>query len=182
VNINDFIVEEAALSLFGELSYAIDTGARVVFTGAEAVIAEAQRRVDQPATLEDNDHFDRAVAIAAVAETLNRHAGRLEQSPLAPDTWFQIGKDLREANVVIASGGVFAARADAEELLALALSEARKQGKLIPGDGAKRLIDRDYVMFVVGLLAKAWPGGGGCIGKGELAAGREGTGGPPEQR
>ena len=126
-------------------------------TSAEHVIAEAQRRVDQPDTLKEEDHFDRALAIAAVAEALNRHAGHLEQSPLARDTWFQIGKDLRGAQVVIASGGVFAARPDADELLALALTAARKQGRLVPGDAARQLIDRDYVMFAVGLLAKSWP-------------------------
>jgi uncharacterized protein (TIGR01319 family) len=126
-------------------------------TTAEQLIAEAERRVAQPDTLHEEDHFDRAVAIAAVAEALNRHAGRLEQSPLARDTWFQTGKDLRDARVIIASGGVFAARPDAEALLAQALQAARSQGRLIPGDGAKRLIDRDYVMFAVGLLAKAWP-------------------------
>ena len=126
-------------------------------TSAADVVAEARRRVDQPDTLRDEDHFDRALTIAAVAEALNRHAGHLEQSPLARDTWFQIGKDLREAHVVIASGGVFAARPDADELLALSLKTARSKGQLVPGDGASLLIDRDYVMFAVGLLAKLWP-------------------------
>lgn len=126
-------------------------------TSAADVVAEAQRRVDQPETLQDEDHFDRALAIAAVAEALNRHAGRLEQSPLARDSWFQVGKDLRAAHVVIASGGVFAARPDAGELLSQALAAARRQGKLVPGDGARLLVDRDYVLFAVGLLAHDWP-------------------------
>ena len=126
-------------------------------TSTAEVVAEAQRRVDNPDSLMNEDPFDRALAVAAVAEALNRHAGHLEQSPLARDTWFQIGKDLREASVVIASGGVFAARPDADALLAQALRQARSQGKLIPGEAARLLLDRDYVMFAVGLLAKSWP-------------------------
>ncbi len=119
----------------------------------EDVIAEAQRRVDQPETLEDDDPFDRAVAIAAVAEALNRHAGFLERSPMARDTWFLVGKDLREARAVIASGGIFAVRPDARELLAQALLRSRGHGRLVPDESATLLIDSDYVMFAVGLLA-----------------------------
>ncbi|MBM3345109.1 MAG: hypothetical protein FJY55_01200 [Betaproteobacteria bacterium] len=137
-------------------------------TSAAQVIAEAQRRVDAPDTLHEQDRFDRELAIAAVAEALSRHAGRLEQTPLARDVWFQVGKDLREAHVVIASGGVFAARADAGELLAQALSRARRQGGLVPGDAAKRLIDRDYVLFAVGLMAKAWPEAAGNLARASL--------------
>lgn len=137
-------------------------------TSADAVIAEAKRRVDAPATLQDNDPFDRAVTIAAVAEALNRHAGRLEQSPINRDTWYQMGKDLREARVVIASGGVFAARPDADELLALALKEARRQDRLTPNDEAMRLVDRDYVMFAVGLLAREWPGAAAALARASL--------------
>jgi uncharacterized protein (TIGR01319 family) len=139
-------------------------------TSAAQVLAEAQRRVDQPETLQDEDPFDRALAIAAVAEALNRHAGRLEQSPLARDSWFQVGKDLREARVLIASGGVFAARPDADDLLAQALRLARAKGHLVPGDGARRLVDRDYVMFAVGLLAHDWPQAAAALAAASLRA------------
>lgn len=134
-----------------------DTLSAALGTSADEVVAEAQRRVERPETLQDGDAFDRAVAIAAVAEALNRHAGTLTQSPLTREVWYQSGKDLREARCVIASGGVFAARPDAGALLTEALAAARQRDRLVPGAEVQLLVDRDYVMFAVGLLARTWP-------------------------
>ncbi len=130
--------------------------ARKMGTSAEDVRHEADGRVERPATIQDADPFDRVLAIAAVAEALNRHAGRLEQVPLRKDGWMQIGKDLRRADVVIGTGGVFAARPDARELLAAALEETAQHDRLVP-EAPTLLIDRDYVLFAVGLLAQRCP-------------------------
>jgi uncharacterized protein (TIGR01319 family) len=103
--------------------------------------AEADRRVKDTTILQQGDAFDRIVTIAAVAEAVCRHSGRLEPIPLRQNQWFQIGKDLRLAQTVIASGGVFAGRPDAEAMLEAALGEAAASGRLVP-EAPVRLIDR----------------------------------------
>lgn len=122
----------------------------------EELLDRARQLTAATATLDAQEDFDRVLGIAAVAEALRRHAGRLEQSPIDHRTWFQAGKDLRDAGAVIASGGVFAARADAAGLIAAALEAARRSDRLVPR-AAQAWVDRDYVMFAVGLLADAHP-------------------------
>ena len=126
-------------------------------TSAELLRAEAEARSAAPSTLRGAaDPFDRALAVAAVAEALHRHAGFLEPVPLRRDAALQVGKDLRRAQAVIGSGGVFAARPDARDLLAAAVVQAGLRGRLVP-DAPRLLVDRDYVLFAVGLLAPHHP-------------------------
>ena len=123
----------------------------------ERLRREAENRVEHPGSVRAEDDFDRVLAVAAVAEALNRHAGRLERLPLQRDMWVQTGKDLRSADVVIGSGGVFAARGDALELLVQAVRDAAAQGDRLVPQAARVLLDRDYVLFAVGLLAARHP-------------------------
>src|SRR5579871_975589 len=102
--------------------------ARKLGATADGLREEAGRRVNDTALLPREDAFDRVVTIAAVAEALSRHCGRLEPLPLRKDQWLQIGKDLRRAKTVIASGGVFAGRSDANEMLHDAVGEAAVSG------------------------------------------------------
>ncbi|MBI3042009.1 MAG: glutamate mutase L [Betaproteobacteria bacterium] len=152
----------------GDLGLRVSAAAAADALGAEALAKGmgvsiehlrqvAGDRVEHPGTIGERDAFDRVVAVAAVAEALFRHVGRLERLPLLRETWVQIGKDLRRADVVIGSGGVFAARADANELLDAAVREASAKGDHLVPDGAALLIDRDYVLFAVGLLAQRYP-------------------------
>jgi uncharacterized protein (TIGR01319 family) len=123
----------------------------------EALRREAQHRTEHPETLHGAaDPFDRALTVAAIAEALHRHAGQTEPVPLRRGTVLQTGKDLRRAGALIASGGVFAARPDARALLADALAQAGRRGHLVP-ESPRLLIDRDYVLFAVGLLAPHHP-------------------------
>lgn len=124
---------------------------------AEEVKHAAEHRVERPATIEAEDAFDRAVTVAAVAEALARHAGRLERLPLNRDTWAQTGKDLRRADVLVGSGGVFAARTDAVQLLGAAVRAATARGDRLVPDTPRLFVDRDYVLFAVGLLAPRYP-------------------------
>ncbi len=134
---------------------------------AEALRAEAALRVDRPEMLRDDDPVDRVFCIAAVAEALCRHAGRLDPIPLRKGTWFQTGKDLRKASVLIGSGGIFAARTDAGDLLANAASQAALRDRLVPME-ARFLVDRDYVLFAVGLLAGKYPPVAAALAKNSL--------------
>lgn len=133
-----------------------ETLAEAIGTSPDAVRREAQQRVDRPETLREADPFDRAVAVAAVAEALHRHAGRIEPLPLRQGLFVQAGKDLRAADVVVASGGIFAARPDAPELITAAVAAANQRGRLVP-EAPRLLVDRDYVLFAVGLLAPHHP-------------------------
>lgn len=134
----------------------VESLARKIGGTADGLREEADRRVKNTALLRQEDTFDQIVAVAAVAEALTRHCGRLEPLPLRKDQWFQIGKDLRHAKTVIASGGVFAGRSDADEMLKIAVSEAAASGRLVP-EAPQRLIDRSYCLFAVGLLASTYP-------------------------
>jgi uncharacterized protein (TIGR01319 family) len=126
-------------------------------TSAELLREEAEARSAAPEMLRGAaDPFDRALAIAAVAEALHRHAGFLDPVPLRRDTVLQVGKDLRGAQAVIASGGVFAARPDARAVLEAAVAQAGQRGRLVP-EAPRLLVDRDYVLFAVGLLAPHHP-------------------------
>lgn len=121
-----------------------------------ALRAEATLRSTETSLVAEGDEFDRVLGVSAVAEALTRHAGTLDELPTRPKTWAQRGKDLREAEVVIGSGGLFAARADSPELLAAAVGQAKLSDRLVPHD-ARLLVDRDYVLFAVGLLAEEQP-------------------------
>jgi uncharacterized protein (TIGR01319 family) len=117
----------------------------------------AEGRVDRPETVEGGDDFDRVVAVGAIAEALVRHAGRIERLPLQRDAWVQTGKDLRSADVVIGSGGVFAARNDARDLIGEGVREAARHADRLVPQAPRVLFDRDYVLFAVGLLSARHP-------------------------
>ena len=152
----------------GDLGLRVSAVAAAAALGAEALATrmgidpehlqrEAEARVEHPETVKAEDDFDRVLVVAAVTEALNRHAGRLERLPLQRDAWVQTGKDLRRADVVIGSGGVFAARGDALALLAEAVRDAAAQGDRLVPQAARVLLDRDYILFAVGLLAARHP-------------------------
>jgi uncharacterized protein (TIGR01319 family) len=162
----------------GDLGLRVSAAAAAEALGAEAlalkigaspqdVRREAERRVQDTAILQHGDAFDRVVAAAAVAEALSRHAGHLEAIPLRKDQWFQIGKDLRRTQTLIGSGGVFAARPDAGEILASALGDAASSGRLVP-EAPTCLIDRFYVLYAVGLLAERHPQAAAALARSSL--------------
>ncbi|GGG50853.1 hypothetical protein GCM10010964_42680 [Caldovatus sediminis] len=137
--------------------------AQAAGTSAEALRREAQARAERPELLRDAaDPIDRALAVAAVAEALHRHAGEIEPIPLRQGMVLQVGKDLRRARALVASGGIFAARPDAAALLGEALARAGRRGRLVP-EAPRLLVDRDYVLFAVGLLAPHHPGAAAAL-------------------
>jgi uncharacterized protein (TIGR01319 family) len=141
----------AATEALGTEALSRDLGA-----APDELMVRARALSQATETLAQQEDFDRVLTVAAVAEALRRHAGWLEQSPLDRRAWFQVGKDLRDAQAVIASGGVFAARSDAHALLAAALDGARRSDRLVP-TAPRLLVDQDYVLFAVGLLHEAHP-------------------------
>ena len=101
---------------------------------------------------------DRAIAAAAVALALRRHAGR-SQVVFGPDgrAVERSGKDLREVGLLVGSGGVMRhSGADAETVLRRHLAAAPGDGWQLP-EHPRTVIDRDYVLAPAGLLATEHP-------------------------
>ncbi len=123
--------------------------------------AAQQRRADPgfvPAGAVDRAD-DHRLAEVAVAVALRRHAGR-QQVRLGPDgrVLERSGRDLREVDVLVGSGGALrhAAPTAAVDLLRGCVGEA-SGGWLLPR-APTLAVDRDCVLAAAGLLARSHPG------------------------
>jgi uncharacterized protein (TIGR01319 family) len=101
--------------------------------------------------------IDRAMARAAIAIAMKRHAGsvRIAQTATGPVT-VQQGKDLTRVAVLIGTGGVLAHAVDPVGILAAALGDGSDKTSLMPRAPAMH-IDRDYLLYATGLLAGVEP-------------------------
>jgi hypothetical protein len=102
---------------------------------------------------------DEAIAGAAVGVALRRHAGRRQVAFDAGDRVVErSGKDLREVDLLVGSGGVL--RNNGEDLCARVLGSVT--GDDVPGGwqlprAPRVVVDRDYVLAPAGLLAERHP-------------------------
>ena len=133
-------------------------------TAAEyADLCEAARRChDEPALLPGTPterRRERRLAEIAVGVALRRHGGR-QQVRFGPDGRLieRNGKDLREVDVLIGSGGVLrhGVPGAAEGVLGSACGEHVDGGWLLPRD-PRIVIDRDCVLAAAGLIADEHP-------------------------
>ncbi len=129
----------------------------------------AQRRHDEPAYLPDSAgerRFDEELAAAAALLALRRHAGRA-QVVLGPDGRVveRTGKDLREVGLLVGSGGVLrhGDPRTATRLLHRLLGPT-PEGWQLP-EHARCVVDRDYVLAAVGLLAERRPRAAGVLAR-----------------
>jgi uncharacterized protein (TIGR01319 family) len=125
--------------------------------------AAAVRQAD-PSYLPASDHGDPdaeddlAIAAAAVTLALRRHAGR-SQVVFSPEGRIveRSGKDLREVDLLVGSGGVLRHGGDhAADVLGRHLDADPASGWQLP-ERPRTVVDRDYVLAPVGLLAEAHP-------------------------
>ncbi|MFC6286107.1 glutamate mutase L [Nocardioides sp. GCM10027113] len=125
---------------------------------------EAARRHDDPAFLpadEADAAVDEAIAAAAVGLALRRHAGR-SRVVVGPDGRVveRSGKDLREVDLLVGSGGVLrnGRPGVAARVLAGSTGEdaSGEEGWQLPRS-PRTVVDRDYVLAAAGLLAGAHP-------------------------
>lgn len=128
----------------------------------DTLCGAARRRHDDPAHLPgtpDGQQHDRRLAELAVGVALRRHAGR-RQVTFGPDGRLveRNGKDLREVDVLVGSGGVLRhGSPDAGEgVIRSACGQDIPGGWLLPRD-PRVVIDRDYVLAAAGLLAEEHP-------------------------
>jgi uncharacterized protein (TIGR01319 family) len=125
--------------------------------GAEAAIRQAvSLRAGSPDWIpEDSEglRLDGLLAISCAAQALGRHCGTmlLTRAASGVPTLARDGADLREAKLVLGTGGVFAHRDDGEWILREALKRKGARS-LVPLDPALA-VDSNYVLAAAGLLA-----------------------------
>jgi uncharacterized protein (TIGR01319 family) len=97
--------------------------------------------------------LDELLATGCATHALARHCGTMLLTPgrNGPPTLVRSGPDLRDVELVLGTGGVFAHRGDGEAILRRALAR-RSPRSLTPPDPALG-IDANYVLAVAGLLA-----------------------------
>ena len=141
--------------------------------------AAAERRGADPAYLPQDAadlDDDEALAAVAVATALRRHAGRARVVLGADGRVVErSGRDLREVGLVIGSGGVLrhGRPGVAERVLGPALGPAAGAadggGWQLP-ERPRVVVDHDYVLAAIGLLAASHPAAAGGLARGLLAA------------
>jgi len=145
-----------------------DLGMRwsAVSTVAEAGLPDleeaAARRHEDPAYLPEGEEecdADEAIARAAVGLALRRHAGR-SRVVVSPEGRVveRTGKDLREVDLLVGSGGVLrnGRPGVAGRVLAGSVGSHLEGGWQLP-QHARVVVDTDYVLAAAGLLAERHP-------------------------
>ncbi|MGW1347145.1 glutamate mutase L [Kribbella sp. NPDC002412] len=141
----------------------------VVAAGVEAGLvqddglqAAAIRRHDDPSYLPDSPtetSYDETLASIAATVAIRRHAGR-QRIVFGPGGRVieRSGKDLREVDLLVGSGGVLRHNGPevAERILGSVAVNAQAEGWLVP-ERAAIAVDQDYVLAGVGLLADLHP-------------------------
>jgi uncharacterized protein (TIGR01319 family) len=123
----------------------------------EAMLAHLERNVEALPETPAQRAFDRALLVAAIEIAVRRHAGTLETvyTALGPAR-VQHGKDLSNVQIVVATGGAPIHLGERDALVEAVRADPSDPGSLRPR--APRLfLDRDYVLFAIGLLAAVEP-------------------------
>lgn len=100
---------------------------------------------------------DAVLARLAVDLAVERHVGRREPYYASAGTVFlQVGKDLTETPILIGTGGIFMYSPYVERILD---SGPRRRGRseVLRPANPRILIDHDYVLYAIGLLADSHP-------------------------
>jgi len=141
------------------IAAATGTEALVTATGIDGVALGLllDRLAADAERLPANDseaRLDRHLAAEATRIAVRRHAGAVETvySATGP-VLIQTGKDLTAIGTVIGTGGPLAHAQSPEAILGAALFDPADPASLRPKE-PRLVIDRDYVLFAVGLLAQ----------------------------
>ncbi len=127
----------------------------------ESMTPAGRHRHDEPGYLPDSpgeEAVDEAIATTAVVLATRRHCGR-SRVVLGPDGRVveRSGKDLRQVDLLVGSGGVLRHNGPAMGQRVLAsVTGASPDGWQYPED-PRIVVDRDYVLAAVGLLAADHP-------------------------
>ena len=146
----------------GDLGMRWSAPTAVAEAGRDDLAVAAERRHAEPRYLPDTDReveVDEAIAAAAAGIALRRHAGR-SRVVVSPEGRVveRSGKDLREVDLLVCSGGVFrnGRPGVAERLLAGSTGDDVEGGWQLPRR-PRVVVDHDYVLAAAGLLAARHP-------------------------
>ena len=122
----------------------------------EAIRQSVRRREEAPDWLPEGGEdrrFDALLAVGCATHALTRHCGTmlLARSESGPPTLVRSGPDLRDVDLILGTGGIFAHRTDGEEILKGAV--ARRSPRSLTPREPRLGIDRNYVLAAAGLLA-----------------------------
>jgi uncharacterized protein (TIGR01319 family) len=146
----------------GDLGMRWSATSTVTEAGLGDLAEAAERRRADPDYLSDSDHeteIDEAIAAAAAGLALRRHAGR-SRVVVSPEGRVveRSGKDLREIDLLVCSGGVFrnGRPGVAERVLDGSTGADVEGGWQLPRQ-PRVVVDHDYVLAAAGLLAGRHP-------------------------
>ena len=146
----------------GDLGLRWSATSTVAEAGLDDLVAAAQVRHADPGFLPTSDAEyveDERIAAAAVGLALRRHAGR-SQVVVGPDGRVveRTGRDLREVDLLVGSGGVLRHGRPGVEERVLAGSIGDVEGGWQLPERPRVVVDRDYVLAAAGLLVARHPG------------------------
>jgi uncharacterized protein (TIGR01319 family) len=146
----------------GDLGMRWSAPSTVAEAGRDDLVEPARHRHADPGLLPETDHeteVDEAIATAAAGLALRRHAGR-SRVVVSPEGRVveRSGKDLREVDLLVCSGGVFrnGRHGVAERTLAGSTGPDVAGGWQLPRQ-PRIVVDHDYVLAAAGLLAGRHP-------------------------
>ena len=124
----------------------------------DAMAAAREHRPELMPTSPAAEALDAALATACITHALRRHCGRLRTvlRPGGPPRFVQDGPDLREAPLVVVTGGVVALRPDGLDIARAAL-DRRESHSLVPR-APRVAVDHSYLLAAAGLLSTVDPG------------------------
>ena len=147
-----------AAALRAELDDALPAGSA---DDADSVLRDAIQRRATETGLVPTDAFERrldaALAHICAATGTARHVGRLREHYTASGYCLvQDGKDLTQIAHLVGTGGIFVHTAEPARILAGALFDPQQPHVLRPARPELH-VDRDYVLWAMGLLADSHP-------------------------
>jgi uncharacterized protein (TIGR01319 family) len=147
-----------------------------------ALLAAIEADVEHLPANDEERAFDEALAWSAVRLAVARHAGtsKVIHTVHGPAT-VQSGKDLGDVKTVVGTGGVLAHGHAPAGILAAALADASEPFSLRPRVPAL-YVDRDYLLYSVGLLAGVEPEAAIALARGSLLKADNTGGGHDEPR
>lgn len=131
--------------------------ANISVADVAAMLAHIAENVEMLPQTPAERAFDRALLGTAIEIAVRRHAGTIETvyTTMGPAT-VQYGKDLTRIEIVVATGGAPIHLGEHDALLEAMRSAPSDPHSLRPR--APRLyVDRDYLLFAIGLLASVEP-------------------------
>jgi uncharacterized protein (TIGR01319 family) len=145
----------------GDLGMRWSATSTVAAAGLDHLVDAAGRRHDDPSYLPTTDADygeDEDIAAAAVGLALRRHAGR-SQVVVGPDGRVveRTGKDLREVDLLVGSGGVLRHGREGVAARVFADSIGEVEGGWQLPVRPRFVVDRDYVLAAAGLLVDRHP-------------------------